>query len=63
MDNHTGFNHGKMENSNEVENDAKAFLASQGISVDADVEAMILSKGMMSASRAPKQASAVHIDL
>lgn len=43
--------------------DPKAFLASQGVHISDDLEALIKSKGALKESSAPKQAGTVHIDV
>ncbi|WLI13454.1 MULTISPECIES: hypothetical protein [Pseudomonas] len=47
----------------EITKDPIAFLEAQGITVDADIEAMIKAKGVFPIAKAPRQAGIVHIDI
>ena len=47
----------------EVAKDPIKFLESQGITLGADVEALIKSKGAFTIASAPRQASIIHIDV
>ncbi|WLI13453.1 MULTISPECIES: hypothetical protein [Pseudomonas] len=47
----------------EITKDPIAFLEAQGITVGADIEAMIKAKGMFPLAKAPRQAGILHIDI